>query len=82
VAATLRRNRIAMNEVFCLIDDKHVPLFRIVWISELPHFCGKENCMFEGRYEIRLDHQESLFASRDERDRCLEAIESWRRDED
>jgi hypothetical protein len=69
-----------MNAIFFQIDDKHVPLFRIVWISELPHFCGKEGCMFEGRYEIRLDHHESLFASREERDRCLEAIEAWRRD--
>ena len=26
--------------IFCLIDDKHVPLYRILWVAELPHFCG------------------------------------------
>ena len=24
--------------VFCMVDDKHVPLYRILWVSALPHF--------------------------------------------
>ncbi|MBW3596790.1 MAG: hypothetical protein KY475_05880 [Planctomycetes bacterium] len=63
--------------MFCIIDDKHVPLFRIVWISDVPHFCGSEECLYEGRYEVRLEAQESVFASREERDDCLEAIRLW-----
>ncbi len=71
-----------MPSVICLIDDKHVPLRRILWVSELPHFCGKENCLFEGRYEVRLEGHESLFASRTERDQCLQALQAWRGDSD
>ena len=43
--------------VFCQIDDKHIPLYRIVWISDLPHFCGDAECQREGQYEIRLEHE-------------------------
>jgi hypothetical protein len=63
--------------VFCLVDDKHIPLYRILWISELPHFCGSADCEREGEYEIRLDHEESVFGSREERDAALAAIEAW-----
>lgn len=38
--------------------------------------------MFEGRYEVRLEGHESVFANRHERDRCLQAIEAWRNDID
>ena len=65
-----------MDRPFALIDDKHVPLARIVWVSELPHFCGSEECLVEGRYEIRLEG-ESLFGTREERDSCLEALAEW-----
>ena len=66
-----------MSSVFTLIDDKHVPLARIVWISDLPHFCGREECEVEGRYEIRIEADESMFATRVDRDAALEALESW-----
>ena len=56
---------------FCIIDDKYVPLYRILWISALPHFCGAEDCTREGEYEIRLEDGESVWADRDERDGCL-----------
>ena len=49
--------------VFCEVDDKRVPLYRIVWISELPHFCGDEECQREGQYEIHLDTEESVWGS-------------------
>ncbi len=63
--------------LFCLIDDKHVPLHRILWISEVPHFCGSEECQQEGHYEVRLDAEESVWASREQRDATLERMEAW-----
>jgi hypothetical protein len=64
--------------VFCLVDDKHIPLYRILWVSELPHFCGSSDCQREGDYEIHLDAgEESVFGSREERDAVLAAIEAW-----
>ncbi len=66
-----------MSSVFCLIDDKHVPLYRVLWVSDLPHFCGHDDCMYEGRYEIRLEMDESVWANREERDALLAALESW-----
>ena len=41
-----------MTSVFCIVDDKHVPLYRILWVSELPHFCGDDECLVEGRYDL------------------------------
>jgi hypothetical protein len=66
--------------VFCLVDDKHIPLHRIVWVSEVPHFCGSEDCQREGDYEIHLGEGESVWGSREERDAVLAAIEGWRKD--
>ena len=66
-----------MSSMFCLIDDKHVPLYRILWVSDIPHFCGAEDCQCEGRYEVRLEADDSLWANRNERDELLEAMESW-----
>jgi hypothetical protein len=64
--------------VFCLVDDKHVPLYRILWVSQLPHFCGDEECEREGQYEIRLDGGESVWADDvKERDAVLAALEAW-----
>jgi hypothetical protein len=63
--------------VFCLIDDKHIPLYRVLWVSDVPHFCGADECQREGQYEIRLDQDEAVFGSREERDALLAAIEAW-----
>ncbi len=62
--------------IFCKIDDKHVPLYRIMWVSDLPHFCGSEDCQREGQYEIRLEHGESVWASQEERDAVLAVLEA------
>ncbi len=62
---------------FCKIDDKHVPLYRVLWASDVPHFCGSQQCQREGRYEIRLEQDESLWCSRTDRDAVLAAIETW-----
>lgn len=64
-------------EAFVMIDDKHVPVSRIVWISDVPHFCGSEDCTAEGRYEVSIEADDSLFGSREERDAALEALEQW-----
>ena len=66
-----------MSDAFVLIDDKHVPISRIVWVSDLPHFCGNEECQVEGRYEVRIEGDESLFGTREERDDALEVLGRW-----
>jgi hypothetical protein len=66
-----------MTGIFCKVDEKFVPLYRIVWASALPHFCGATECQREGQYEIRLEHDESVWASREERDAVLDAIQRW-----
>jgi hypothetical protein len=63
---------------FCTVDDKHVPIYRIMWVSALPHFCGADDCEREGQYEIRLEHGEAVWArSSEERDSVLAALETW-----
>ncbi len=66
-----------MPSVFCVVDDKHIPLYRVMWISDVPHFCGHGDCMHEGDYEVRLEQDESVWASREERDNILTAIDAW-----
>jgi hypothetical protein len=64
--------------VFCKVDDKFVPLYRIMWISALPHFCGEADCEREGQYEIRLEQGETVWAtSPEQRDAALAALEQW-----
>jgi len=64
--------------IFCTIDDKHVPLYRIMWVSELPHFCGSPECQREGQYEIRLEQGEAVWAaSAEQRDEVLAALAAW-----
>lgn len=66
-----------MPPVFCAVDDKSIPLYRVMWIANLPHFCGHDDCVHEGDYEVRLEQDESVWASREERDNLLQAIEAW-----
>ena len=68
--------------VFCRIDDKYVPLYRIVWISSVPHFCGSEQCQQEGQYEVRLEQGETLWAKAEEQAGAIEAIEAWHGEEE
>ena len=67
--------------VFCKVDDKHVPVVRVLWISDVPPFCGSDDCMAEGRYEIRLESDESVWATREERDNMISALERWHGDD-
>ena len=66
----------------CLVDDKHVPLYRILWISALPHFCGEPDCRREGQYEIRLECGEAVWASQQDRDTVFDALKAWHGDPD
>jgi hypothetical protein len=59
------------------IDDKLIPLYRIMWVSATPHFCGEEDCTREGSYEIRLEQGESVWANPSERDKIIEQLEQW-----
>lgn len=63
--------------VFCIVDDKHVPLYRVVWVSATPHFCGEDDCEREGDYEVRLEQGEVVWANKGERDALLTALEAW-----
>jgi hypothetical protein len=66
-----------MDSPLCLIDDKHIPLYRIMWVADVPHFCGEEDCVREGQYEVRLEMDESVWANREERDQLLEVLTQW-----
>ncbi len=63
--------------IFVTVDDKNVPLYRIMWVAATPHFCGNDDCQREGQYEIRLEQGESVWANIRERDDLLQAIENW-----
>lgn len=56
-------------------DDKLIPIFRLLWLSELPHVCEEDNCPVRGLYELRLGNGESLFSTRADRDRFIEQTE-------
>ncbi len=66
-----------MNSPIIVVDDKHLPLYRIVWVSDVPHFCGEDDCMHEGEYEIRLDVDDSLWVVGKERDMVVEELTKW-----
>ena len=63
--------------ILCRVDDKLVPLYRIMWIAATPHFCGDENCTREGFYEVRLEQEESVWSNEKEKDQLLEKLEAW-----
>lgn len=69
-----------MNDVIIKVDDKHLPVYRIVWISDVPHFCGEADCMHEGDYEIRLDVDDSIWTNAEGRDETLAALAKWASD--
>ena len=66
-----------MSSPLVKIDDKHVPLYRIIWIADLPHFCGADDCPHEGYYEVRLEADESLWTNQVERDKAIAELEAW-----
>ncbi len=66
-----------MVSILCRIDDKLIPLYRVMWVGAVPHFCGSDDCMREGQYEVKLEQDESLWASHDERDLLVQSLEKW-----
>ena len=63
--------------IMCRIDDKQVPLYRVMWVAATPHFCGEEDCLREGFYEVRLEQGESIWASAEEQATLIEKIDQW-----
>jgi hypothetical protein len=63
--------------ILCRVDDKYVPLYRVMWVAATPHFCGEEDCTREGFYEIRLEQGESVWANDKERDDMNNRLEQW-----
>lgn len=63
--------------IFVRIEDKHVPLYRVMWVSATPHFCGEADCTCEGLHEVALEGGESVWATFDEHQALLERIEEW-----
>ncbi len=63
--------------IMCRIDDKHVPLYRVMWVAATPHFCGQEDCLREGTYEVRLEQGESVWANPTERTDLIDQLEAW-----
>lgn len=63
--------------ILCRVDDKYVPLYRVMWVAATPHFCGEEDCSREGAYEVRLEQGESVWANDQERDEMTRRLEQW-----
>jgi hypothetical protein len=63
--------------IFCRIDDKLIPLYRVLWIAATPHFCGEPDCQCEGLYEVALDGNEAVWAQHEEKEHLIEMIEEW-----
>jgi hypothetical protein len=66
-----------MSDNLFVVDDKYIPLYRILWIAKTPHYCGEEDCTREGYYEVRLEDGESVWAKLEERDALLETLDTW-----
>ncbi|MDA8743213.1 hypothetical protein N9N28_01155 [Rubripirellula amarantea] len=66
-----------MDSPLLKIDDKWVPLYRIVWVADVPHFCGEPDCMHEGEYEIRLDVDDSIWTNGEGRDEAVQGLTKW-----
>jgi len=63
--------------ILCRVDDKMIPLYRVMWVAATPHFCGEEDCEREGFYEIRLEQGESVWSNSKERDTMQQQLQQW-----
>ena len=48
-----------------------------MWVSDVPHFCGEDDCLHEGEYEIRLDVDDSMWTNGEGRDSVIDALNAW-----
>ena len=60
--------------VFLVVDDKHVPQYRVLWNADVPHFFGAEAYTSKYMTKIRLEDDESVWANAEERDTMLDSI--------
>lgn len=65
------------SENLFVVDDKYIPLYRVLWVAKTPHYCGEDDCTREGYYEVRLEDGESVWAKKEERDELLGALDAW-----
>lgn len=63
--------------ILCRVDDKMIPLYRVMWVAATPHFCGEEDCVREGCHEVRLEQGESVWATAPECDNLQQQLERW-----
>ena len=63
--------------ILCRVDDKLIPLYRVMWVAAAPHFCGEDDCIREGSYEVRLEQGESVWATVKEHDELTRRLEQW-----
>ena len=66
-----------MPDNMFVVDDKYIPLYRVLWIAKTPHYCGEDDCVREGFYEVRLEDGESVWAKQEERDELLTVLDEW-----
>lgn len=69
--------RVSIVSIFCRVDDKQIPLYRVIWISATPHFCGEPDCQCEGLHEVALEGGETVWAKSGETEMLMEMIEEW-----
>lgn len=48
-----------------------------MWVAATPHFCGEEDCVREGYYEVRLEQEEAVWANENERKKVLKQLDTW-----
>ena len=63
--------------IFCRVEDKHIPLYRVLWVAATPHFCGEDDCQCEGMYEVALEGGDTIWAEQGEQERLMAMIEEW-----
>ena len=71
-----------IETIFCRIDDKQIPLYRVLWVSATPHYCGEAECQCEGMYEVAIEGGEPIWARFDEKEKLMTMIEDWQLGED
>jgi len=71
-----------IETIFCRIDDKQIPLYRVLWVSATPHYCGEAECQCEGLYEVAIEGGDPIFARHEEKDRLMAMIEDWQLGDD
>ena len=63
--------------IFCVVDDKHIPLYRVMWIAATPHFCGAERLRSRGLLRSAPRTGRVGVGQYRGRDGILAALESW-----